>query len=214
MPERNGFPGHRLRRCRAAGNDLSLEHCRTLACKMTSLYGKASVISVSGDQRSGTVWRTGRRLVWAALLTAAIAGVGCSAPHAPDATAPDTDTARRELHREQLRTSLGERYDVPLEVATLEQIRHGAKLYDKLCRACHGRSGRGDGRSAAMLLVVPPDLADPRTASFFSDQAKLAIIAEGVAGTPMLRWGGVLDERDQIAVLQFMRTLIREPKAP
>ena len=121
---------------------------------------------------------------------------------------------RVELHREQLRTSLGERYDVPLEVATLEQIRHGAKLYDKLCRACHGRSGRGDGRSAAMLLVVPPDLADPRTASFFSDQAKLAIIAEGVTGTPMLRWGGVLDERDQIAVLQFMRTLIREPKAP
>ena len=63
-----------------------------------------------------------------------------------------------------------------------------------------------------MLTSQPPDLADPGTASFFSDQAKLEIIAEGIDETSMIGWSRMLDEKERIAVLHFMNTLIREPR--
>jgi high-affinity iron transporter len=145
------------------------------------------------------------------LLAIALAGTGCSPAPAPEA-APDHE--RRQRLREQLRSRLGDRYDAPIPQGSTASLEQGARLYDLLCRACHGPTGRGNGRSARSLPEQPPDLADPREAAFFSDQAKLAIIAEGVAGTPMIGWSAILAEEERIAVLQFMQTLVREPSAP
>ena len=153
-------------------------------------------------------------LVLVVLLASALAGTGCSAPERLDRTTATTADPRRELLRDRLRSNLGDRYDAPLPAGTVEEIHPGAKLYDTLCGACHGPTGNGNGKSAQMLAIEPPDLTDPGTASFFSDQAKLKIIAEGIAETPMIGWSRMLEEREQIAVLHFMNTLVRESQSP
>ena len=150
----------------------------------------------------------------ASLLFVSLVGAGCSAPPPPTAEPGLSDEERRSSVRDQLRASLGNDYDAPLPEATSEQIQRGAKLYGMLCQACHGPTGRGNGRSARMLAIQPKDLADPEIASYFSDRAKLAIIDEGIEGTPMIGWGRMLDEAEQIDVLQFMNTLVREPETP
>jgi len=63
-------------------------------------------------------------------------------------------------------------------------------------------------------VVRPPDLADPATAAFFSDRAKLTIIDEGSAGTPMIGWGRMLDESERLDVLRFTNLLVHDPEAP
>jgi len=151
-------------------------------------------------------------VVW--LLTAVVAGAGCTAPEPAVGEMTVTTDPRREQLRDRLRDGLGERYDAPLPAAATDEIRHGSRIYDILCRACHGPTGKGNGRSARMLTLQPPDLSDPGTAAFFSDRAKLQIIATGIADTPMIGWSRVLEEQERIAVLQFMNTLIREPRSP
>ena len=146
------------------------------------------------------------------LLLAAVVAGGCSAPESLDTHTSAAAVERRERLRDRLRSRLGNRYDAPLPAGTLEEVQHGSKLYDMLCRSCHGPTGRGNGRSARMLTTQPPDLADPGTASFFSDQAKLEIIAEGIDETSMIGWSRMLDEKERIAVLHFMKTLTREPR--
>ncbi len=148
------------------------------------------------------------------MLASAVAGAGCSAPERLDTTTAAAAEERRERFRDRLRGSLGDRYDAPLPAGTVEEIQRGSKLYDTLCRACHGSTGKGNGRSARMLTIQPPDLTEPITASFFSDQAKLKIIAEGMAETPMIGWSRMLEENEQIAVLHFMNSLVRESQSP
>ena len=148
------------------------------------------------------------------MLASAVAGTGCSTPERLDTTQRAAADQRRERLRDWLRGSLGDRYDAPLPAVNLEEIQRGSKLYDALCRACHGSTGKGNGRSARILAIQPPDLADPSTASFFSDQAKLKIVAEGIAEAPMIGWSRMLEEKEQIAVLRFMDTLVRESPSP
>ena len=47
---------------------------------------------------------------------------------------------------------------------------------------------KGKGRIARLLPIAPGDLTDPERAAFFSERARLAIIADGIAGTPMVGW--------------------------
>ena len=159
-------------------------------------------------------YREARRRALLILLAAVLAGAGCSAPERLETAEAAAARARRERLRDRLRGSLGDRYDAPLPAVTLEEIQRGSSLYDTLCRACHGPTGKGNGRSARMLTMQPPDLTEPSTASFFSDQAKLKIVAEGIAETPMIGWSRMLEEKEQIAVLRFMDTLIRESPSP
>ncbi len=159
-------------------------------------------------------YREARRRVLVVLLASAVAGAGCSAPERLDTTTAAATEKRRERLRDRLRDSLGDRYDAPFPAGTAEEIQRGSKLYDTLCRACHGPTGNGNGISARMLTIQPPDLTDPGTAAFFSDQAKLKIIADGIAETPMIGWNGMLDENEQLAVLHFMNSLVRESQSP
>ena len=159
-------------------------------------------------------YREARRWALVILLASAVAGTGCSTPERLDTTQRAAADQRRERLRDWLRGSLGDRYDAPLPAVNLEEIQRGSKLYDALCRACHGSTGKGNGRSARILAIQPPDLADPSTASFFSDQAKLKIVAEGIAEAPMIGWSRMLEEKEQIAVLRFMDTLVRESPSP
>ena len=116
--------------------------------------------------------------------------------------------ARRAQLRERLRVELGERYDEPLPELTDAQLARGEEQWRKHCTNCHGVEGRGDGTLSRMLAAEPGDLSDPERAAFFSERAKLWILAEGSPGTPMAAWNAVLDEPDMEALVAYMATLV------
>ncbi len=116
---------------------------------------------------------------------------------------------RRGALRDELVRALGASYDEPLARVDAPERAKGSEVYERLCAGCHGRSGRGGTILARALPVEPGDLADPERAAFFSERAKLWLVAEGSRGTPMTGWKEGLDEATMIAVLDHMRTLVR-----
>jgi len=117
--------------------------------------------------------------------------------------------ARREDLRAHLRAELGEGYDTPLPPATAAQLELGAELWSLLCAECHGMTGRGTRNLSRILPVEPGDLTDPARAGFYSDRAKLHIVANGSEGTPMIGWSEVLSEESLRATVAHIDVLIR-----
>jgi len=106
-----------------------------------------------------------------------------------------------------LQRELGDKYDQPVPAATEEQLASGKETFSKLCVACHGESGKGDGPAAAALEQKPADFTDPEHSKVYSDMGRMQIIRKGVAGTPMTAWGSVLSEQEIQAVHAYVRSL-------
>lgn len=85
-----------------------------------------------------------------------------------------------------------------------------ARLFQQLCAACHGPSGRGDGPLAARLSVPPPDFSRGwrRLAADSPDLAeRLArLIKHGISGTPMAGHE-YLSDRDVLSLAACVETL-------
>lgn len=114
--------------------------------------------------------------------------------------------------REELKQRLGASYDLPIPPATAEQLARGKALYQIICSPCHGDSGKPPATTLASLIVPPADLSNPDYAHFFSDQARLEIIRNGISGTPMKGLDGLLSEKDTLSVFMHTRTLIKQQK--
>ena len=69
-------------------------------------------------------------------------------------------------------------------------------------------SGAGTRQLSQLLPVPPGDLRDPERARFFSPRAKLAILADGIEGTPMIGWKDLLGEDELRGVLAHLETLV------
>ncbi len=110
--------------------------------------------------------------------------------------------------RERLQLELGEKYNQPIPEATAAQLKRGAELYPQVCASCHGGRGDGLGRITEGLAWNPTSFTDPRQATFFSGQARLEIIRNGIAGTPMMGWQKVLTEEDILALYLYTHSLI------
>lgn len=135
-------------------------------------------------------------------LAACLALVACG----DGGEAPQPD--RRASLRDQIRAELGERYDEPLPAVPEEALARGAEIWNRTCASCHGADGAGRTPMANMLAVPPGDLTDPERAGFFSEQAKVWIVAEGSPGTPMPGSAGALDDAEILAVVAHMATLV------
>ena len=103
---------------------------------------------------------------------------------------------------------------VPEEYANLQSpelsesdIAAGGELYAKMCAACHGEAGLGDGPSAAALDPTPSPVA--HTSSMLSDGHLYWRIAEGGAEfkTTMPAWKDSLTEDEIWALIGYMRAL-------
>jgi hypothetical protein len=114
--------------------------------------------------------------------------------------------------REELKQKLGSNYDLPIPPATVEQLARGKALYQIICSPCHGNSGKPSAVTLTSLIVPPADLSHPDITHFFSDQARLEIIRNGIAGTPMKGLDGLLSEKDTLAVYLHTRTLIKQQR--
>ncbi len=111
--------------------------------------------------------------------------------------------------REELKRRLGSNYDLPVAPATVEQLARGKTLYQKICSACHGKSGKPPAVTLTTLTVPPADLSRPEIVNIFSEQARLEIIRNGISGSPMKGLQGLLNEKDTVAIFMYTRTLIK-----
>ncbi len=103
---------------------------------------------------------------------------------------------------------------VPEEYANLQRpelsdsdIVAGGELYSKMCAACHGGGGMGDGPSAASLDPAPSPVA--HTSTMLSDGYLYWRIAEGGADfkSAMPAWKDSLTEDEIWALIGYMRAL-------
>ena len=76
-------------------------------------------------------------------------------------------------------------------------------LFTTNCAVCHGRTGGGDGLSAARLNPAPTDFRAVRPTQAYAE----AVLAGGVPGTSMPKWAGKLTPDEQRLLARYVRTL-------
>jgi mono/diheme cytochrome c family protein len=82
----------------------------------------------------------------------------------------------------------------------------GRALYEKLCVACHGMEGKGDGPMGKAL--VPPATDFTSAASKKKPVTELQrTIEQGKAGTAMPAWKGQLSSSDITDVVAYLGSL-------
>jgi len=84
----------------------------------------------------------------------------------------------------------------------------GRELFQTYCVLCHGSTGKGDGRAAALQKVRPSDL----TVSSRSDDYKLQIISDGGVAVKrsegMPPWKSVLSREQMADVVVYLRAMV------
>lgn len=96
----------------------------------------------------------------------------------------------------------------PAWSATPQELEEGRMIYERHCADCHGMEGRGDGKLAASLSPRPGNFVSAQT-SAKSDQDLLKVIAKGRPRTAMQGWNDRLSEKEQLAALAYIRSLVR-----
>jgi len=92
--------------------------------------------------------------------------------------------------------------------------RHGKTVFDAHCVECHGDSGRGDGPAAAFLTPRPRDFSNGKfkirtteTGSAPTDDDLTRTVLQGLNGSAMSGWNGVLSGLDVRDVVEYVKTL-------
>ena|SRR3990172_1377533 len=83
-------------------------------------------------------------------------------------------------------------------------------LYTRLCVACHGPAGGGDGPVAAALKPKPPSFADPQYQAARTDEQLATTIQTGKP--PMPPFGQQLSAAEVRALVAYVRQLGSKPK--
>ncbi|MBI5197893.1 MAG: cytochrome c [Nitrospirae bacterium] len=86
----------------------------------------------------------------------------------------------------------------------------GKKLYDTNCIACHGSKGDGKGPAGATLNPQPTDFTSATVMKEINDARMKKSIKEGLPGTAMVSWGGILSEKDIEDVMAYVRDLLKQ----
>lgn len=100
---------------------------------------------------------------------------------------------------------------VPAEYAGLtnpfggEQEGQGAEIFRTNCATCHGSEGHGDGPAGQALDPHPKNLALLQAKA--GDDFLFWRIHDGVPGTSMVAWKGILTDEQIWQVVSFLRTL-------
>lgn len=98
---------------------------------------------------------------------------------------------------------------VRAEAPTAAQDRPVEETYRRQCRACHGDSGRGDGRIGRRFDPPPADFQDPDGVGKMSDEEIAEIITDG--RTSMPEFADVLSAEEITAMVAYVRELSRAP---
>jgi mono/diheme cytochrome c family protein len=86
----------------------------------------------------------------------------------------------------------------------------GKELYVLFCTRCHGKNGRGDGPSGALLATKPSNLADCARMQATSDQELVTVIQEGGPALrlskDMPRLGNTLEDHEIADLITYIRS--------
>jgi cytochrome c oxidase cbb3-type subunit 2 len=98
--------------------------------------------------------------------------------------------------------------------AAQNNVQTGKRVYDAHCVECHGRNGRGDGPSAALVVPRPLDFTSGKykirsteTGSLPTDDDLIASVSNGLPGSSMPAWGRLLKPDDIRAVVAYLKSL-------
>ncbi len=98
-----------------------------------------------------------------------------------------------------------------LRTATPALLALGRRTYEKLCAACHGRDGRGDGEAASVLSPKPRNFTTGKYALVSTwdriptDEDLYKTISRGMPGSAMPSWG-YLSEMERWGLVHYIKT--------
>ncbi len=92
----------------------------------------------------------------------------------------------------------------------------GVAIYTERCEVCHGAEGDGNGPAAANLDPKPRDfrrgwykIRTTASGQLPTDEDLAQVIADGMPGTSMPAWEGVLSEQEIAEVAAYIKTFAR-----
>jgi len=92
-------------------------------------------------------------------------------------------------------------------------LRQGKEYYFKFCVHCHGKEGEGDGRASKYLLPQPRELSQgifkfhaTQTNTLPLDEDIIRTIKQGIPGTAMPAWDGILSDEVIQSLVQYIKT--------
>ncbi len=93
-----------------------------------------------------------------------------------------------------------------------QEVSQGQAIYEQRCAACHGLEGDGAGPGAANLDPKPRDfrrgwykIRTTASGQLPTDEDLVQVIAEGMPGTTMPAWQGVLTDAEIRAVAAYLK---------
>ncbi|HHM04722.1 MAG TPA: c-type cytochrome [Gammaproteobacteria bacterium] len=108
----------------------------------------------------------------------------------PDAVSGASPYARHEV--------------APLLVDATPEERRGEALFQDNCAFCHAADGTGRNWIGRFLEPHPRDLTDPRAMAAMTPARLRRVIREGLPGTTMPAWGGVLQPAEIDALVRYI----------
>ncbi|MFI5179399.1 MAG: c-type cytochrome [Vicinamibacterales bacterium] len=101
------------------------------------------------------------------------------------------------------------------------RARQGKIVFEAHCVECHGDTGRGDGPAAAFLTPWPRDFSTGKfkirtteTGSVPTGDDLTRTVREGLNGSAMSGWNGVLSDTDVRDVVEYVKTLSPQFASP
>ncbi len=105
-----------------------------------------------------------------------------------------------------------------------DDVAAGKKIYETRCQYCHGEKGKGDGPGAAMMVPRPRDFTSgafkirtTESGEAPTDADLVKLVNDGMPGTTMPSWRGVLKDNEIRQVVAYVKTFdssLFDPKSP
>ncbi len=120
------------------------------------------------------------------------------------AVADKADEPRIKALARSIRATLVSVYGVPVTPKQAPDLAHAAQLYQNRCTTCHGTEGRGDGPAGVGLDPAPTNFHSLERYNSRSLLGLYTTITQGVSGTGMAAYDGILSQADRWALAFYV----------